>query len=172
MTKDNITLVIAILGFLLSFYTIVERYIQNRKHLEIHISYVFRIGNEPKATEILNIQIINKSREAITVSRMQVICENRVDGFGNFRKKLLTITNRSGNEITERNNWTSDILPIKIEGLGFFSGLLVSDKNNFVLTPKKKCKLILYTNKGKIISDYLFSEFDSNKLISECKSPD
>ena len=103
---------------------------------------------------------------------MVISCERKADGFGKYNKRLMDHTSRRGNEITERRILTADVLPVRIEGLGFFSGLLVSDGNMPVIVQDNECDITLLTNKGVIHSKYKFTDFSDSKLLSECRSSD
>jgi hypothetical protein len=172
MVNEITSFVIAIISIILSIYNFIAPFVRNRKKIEIIIPNVFRFGNGNQTSDVLNIKFINKSREAITISQMVISCERKGDGFGKYNKRLMNHTSKSGNEITERRIWTADVLPVKIEGLGFFSGLLVSDGNMPVIIPDNECDITLLTNKGPIHSKYKFADFSDWKLLSECRFPD
>ena len=172
MINEITSFVIAIISFILSIYNFIAPFVRNRKKMEIIISNVFRFGSGNQTSDILNIKFINKSREAITISQMIISCEKKADGFGKYNKRLMDHTSRIGNEITDRRFWTADVLPVRIEGLGFFSGLLVSDGNTPVIDQDNECNITLLTNKGTIHSKCKFPDFSDNKLLSQCRSSD
>ena len=83
--RNNVTLLIAIAGFALSLWNMVEAQLKNRKNVQIYVQNVFRSGPNEKDfyAEILNMTFINKSREAITLS------DGKIHRFGEYQQMLI-----------------------------------------------------------------------------------
>lgn len=119
--RDNVTFLIAVASFALSIWNFASDKIKNRKNLIVVVQNVFCLGPSPEKeyTEVLNICFINKSREAITLSRLELSSELGECVFGEYRLKLRTNSRKHGNKEVSRSEWYSDIFPIKVEGLGY-----------------------------------------------------
>ena len=172
-TRENVTLLIAVAGLVLSLWNTTEAHFKNRKNVQISIQDVFRAGPDPKGmyAEILNLTFINKSREAITLSGLSVECDGKTHQFGEYRQMLLENRHSVGKIETSRSTWFSDTFPQKIEGLGYVHMILSATAKEFCIEPQKTYVLTLYTNKGKIKKDFTSDIADLYKL-SDCRAPD
>lgn len=171
--RDNATLAIALAGLALSLLNIATACIKNRKSMEILVHDVFRSGPNYEGTysEILNVTFVNKSREAITLSGLTIECDEKIQRFGEYRQMLLENRSSTNKVETSCSTWFSDILPQKVEGLGYAHALLLSTGKDICIKQQCPYVLTLYTNKGKIVRTFTNDIADINKL-SECRAPD
>lgn len=170
--RENVTFFIAVSGFLISVWNFTESRIKNRKSISITVRNVFVFGPSPEGeyTEVLNITFENKSREAITLSRLRLICGGCTGEYGEFREKLVEQSHKVGTKETSRSIWFSDVLPVKLEGLGCAHLLICSSGGQRCITDGEKCQIELFTNKGIIKSDFT-AHFSDVKLLLRCRVP-
>lgn len=169
---DIVLNLISIAAFCLSVYNFVYELWKKRKRLLVSFNHVFHIGGSSNCTDIIHISIINKSSATICVCRLGVECNDKFDTFGDYRKRLLEIAKKNGNEINEYKTWTSNIFPVKLEPGGVFTGLISSSGSNQILEPNSPCKITLNTDKGKWKTLVYFTDFCDEKLLSKCRVPD
>ena len=171
--RDNVTFLIAVASFVLSIWNFVSDKLKNRKKLEIIVQNVFCMGpsREKEYTEVLNLHIINKSREAITLSGLELKVEKQTCQFGEYRLKLLTNSRKVGNKEVSRSEWYSDIFPIKVEGMGYAHIVLASTGTEKHIQEGEPYRLKIFSNKG-IVRKKVTSYFSSAELLSQCREPD
>lgn len=168
-----ITLGIAIFGAALSTWNWIEKHLENRKRVVVEMKNVFCFGPEAKTggyTEVLHLYIINKSREPITLSQLQMSCDAKSNRFGEYRMELHNRSNKKGSVEVTRRRWFSDTFPVKLEGLGYAHLLLSSTGDARCIEQGKKYLILIDSNKGKIRKEVTctFSEWD---LLPLCKEP-
>nr|DAG18568.1 MAG TPA: hypothetical protein [Caudoviricetes sp.] len=171
--QDWITPAIAVFGAVLSAWNWLERHLENRKRVVVEVKNVFCFGPEAKTggyTEVLHLYIINKSREPITLSQLQMSCDAQINRFGEYRMELHSQSNKKGSVEVIRRRWFSDTFPVKLEGLGYVHLLLASTGDVRCIEQGKKCLMRIDSNKGKIRKEITcaFSEWD---LLPLCKEP-
>lgn len=171
--QDWITLVIAVFGAVLSAWNWIEKHLENRKRVAVEVKNVFCFGPEAETggyTEVLHLYIINKSRESITLSQLQMSCDAKSNQFGEYRMELHSRSNKRGRVEVVRRRWFSDTFPVKLEGLGYAHLLLASTGDARCIEQGKKCRMRIDSNKGKICKEITceFSEWD---LLPLCKEP-
>ena len=171
--RDNVTFLIAVASFALSIWNFASDKIKNRKNLMIKVQKAFRFEMTPDNgyTEVLNVVVINKSREAITLSGMKLLTQSGNFRFGIDRRELVSISNKSGNKEISRSTWYSDVFPVKIEGLGYAQLLLSSTNKENGIQENEPYVLELFSNKGKVRKTFT-SDFSSAESLSQCRAPD
>lgn len=171
--RDNVTFLIAVASFALSIWNFASDKIKNRRNLIVEVQNVFCMGPSPEKeyTEVLNICFINKSREAITLSRLELSSELGKCAFGEYRLKLLTNSWKHGIKELSRSEWYSDIFPIKVEGLGYEHMVLSSTGSTKHIAENAPYKLKVFSNKG-IITKTFTSDFSNAGMLSQCREPD
>lgn len=172
-SRENVTFLIAVASFLLSGWNFVSDKLENRKKLDVTVCNVFCLGPslEKEYTEVLNLMVVNKSREAITLSGFAIKTENQTCQFGEYRLKLLTHSHKIGNKEVSRSEWYSDVFPIKIEGLGCAHMLLSSTGAEKHIQVDKPYRITISSNKG-IIKKTVTSDFSSAAQLLQCRAPD
>lgn len=171
--RENVTFLIAVASFGLSVWNFVSDKFRNRKKLEIVVCDVFCLGPSPEQeyTEVLNLNIINKSREAITLSGIEVSAKNQICRFGEYRLKLIVNSQKIGGKEVGRSEWNADVFPIKIEGMGYAHMLLASTGSKKYIQAGEPYKMKLFSNKGTI-TKVVTSDFSSVARLSQCRAPD
>lgn len=172
-SRENVTFLIAIASFGLSIWNFLSDKIKNRKNIEIEIQNVFCFGPSPdkKYTEALNIRFINRSRESITLSGLELSSGAGECRFGEYRLKLLMNSQKRGNKEISRSEWYSDTFPVKLEGLGFEHMILSSTSTERHIVENKPYTLKVFSNKGTVIRTFT-SGFSNVDMLSRCREPD
>lgn len=170
-TKENITFLIAVVGFVISLYNFFSALRQNRIRLSIDFSHVFRLGRGDKCLDALHVKIINRSYRPVIISRLTLSNPNGVRTFGSFRREVLRIEHRQNGEIYQRDIWMSDILPIKLEGNGYADLLLLSDEIGCFVTLDSENVVSLCTPQKTIRCKPIIRNFCDAKILSECREP-
>lgn len=169
---DWVTFGIALLGFGLSVYNFIKEIAKNRVSLDFMVQDIFHFSDSIQCSEIINLKVFNNSESAITLSKIEISCEDKSNIYGEYRKEMLQITSRKGKEVTGVFKWHSDILPVYIDGRSYASMMLTSTIPIETLKRKTKCRLSVHTNRGLVEKDFTFTDFSSEKLLSECRAPD
>ena len=171
-SRENVTFLIAISGFLLSVWNFAESKIKNRRALLVMVRNVFVLGPNPEGEylEVLNIAFVNKSREAIALSRLRIACGDSTGVYGELREKLIEHSHKVRTKETSRSTWFSDVFPVKLEGLDCANLLICSSGGQRCIEDGKKCQIELFTNKGIIRSDFI-AHFSGVELLWQCREP-
>lgn len=170
-TKENITFLIAVVGFVVSLYNFFAALRQNRIRLSIDIAHVFRIGYGNKCPEALHVKIINLSYRPVIISRLTVSNTAGIRTFGRFRREVLRIEHQRNGEIYQRDIWMSDTLPIKLEGNGYADLLLLADETGWFVSPDSENVVSVCTPQKTIRCKPLIQNFSDAKTLSECREP-
>lgn len=170
--QNNITFLIAIAGFGMSIYNFVYSIVQDRTRVEAEVSHVFRAGSATKCVEVINLRILNLSKIPVVLSRVTVKNYLRSGSFGSYRRKIYTHTVRSNGNVESQTIWTSDQLPIKIEGNGCVNLLLIADDKEPLLAANAENTFQLHTAKKTVCRNVHITNFSHFELLSECREPD
>lgn len=170
-TKENITFLIAVVGFVISLYNFFAALRQNRIRLSIDIAHVFRIGHCDKCPEALHVKIINLSYRPVIISRLTVSNTAGIRTFGSFRREVLRIEHQRNGEIYQRDIWMSDTLPIKLEGNGYADLLLLADETGWFVMPDSENVVSVCTPQKTIRCKRLIQNSSDAKTLSECREP-
>lgn len=173
---DSITFFIAVAGFVMSIYNFVVEYIRNRTRLRVEFKDFFRFESkgscELRCADVVRVSIVNLSNVPTVVSRVTIENKSHKGTFGTYRKQLLQIRNKTGNDVTREDAWISDILPVKIEANGCLNLLLVSDSDKERLIDLKSTNTIkLYTSRKRYRYKLNITDFSNEELLSQCREP-
>jgi len=155
MTKDNITLAIAIIGFVLSLYTWICTLIERKRNITIEIDnqaqWAVRFTTSKCQCWTTAVFINNKSHLQNSIHRISVLDEQGKEYFAQIPQQFVAHTFRK--LIDTDTKWFEKIIesakfPIDLNTLGsayeYIEFQLPIDFNH---TPQA---FILYTNRGKI----------------------
>lgn len=118
---NHITQIIAIVGFLISIYNLAISVMTQRKNFDIRIYGI----KSYKDVTFLNIGIENKSRLAIAITQMILICgEERIPCTA-VPTLVCTNTLREGNNIISMKQTFSSPLPLTVSGMAAQSALVL-----------------------------------------------
>ena len=171
--RDNVTLGLAAFGSVLSVLNLFRDWRKHRKNVSVTIQNIFNFGPDPdngRYTEVLNISIVNRSREAITISGLKIKCEDRQNRFGEYRLQLHRHSNKHSDRETSRMRWFSDVLPVKVEGLGCVRLLVASTGDARSLENGRWYVATLFSSKGRIFKIGK-CEFSDAEMLAHCKEP-
>lgn len=144
ITKDNITLAIALLGFGLSIFNVLRDLLTNRKNLSITAPLLFcdecNCGHS-----FLVLEFVNGSKLPITLTRIRSTIDGKTFELGRERIRMFEYSHpeRRGKVAED-----SAVTPVSIDPLGYSKLLLaIPDKPDI----QKLCiDLCIGTNRGKI----------------------
>lgn len=173
--RENITLAIAIAGFLLSVYTLFLDSVRNRMNLRVTVENVFRIQCGDIYSDILHIKVENRSKVPIILSKI-VLRNHFFDGdkafqsyqFGSKWSKIASpIKVEPGDPC-----WHANILPIRVEGYGCCNLFFTSDTDSASIALGQLNVLSIYTNKRTVHRNVWISQFSPLSRLSQCREPD
>lgn len=155
--RENITFLIAVVGFGLSIFNFVENRISNRKKLNFSIEYTY---NEAEYLFLVT-TITNCSRIPITLTSGKFIIHGQEHRIG---KQRLTLFTYLYPEKRGKQTEQSEVFPIKIEGLDYIRCLFATDE--FPINQPTQCNIHLETNRGSIKLKEIFpAPIDSLKEL-------
>lgn len=169
--KENITFVIAVIGFVISIYNFVYSLIQNHTRIKISVPHVFHIESPRRNFEMLHIQILNLSKNPVVISKISVKNTKYTGSFGAYRRELFSKTIRSNGIVVEQKKWFSDQFPVKIEGGSCVNLLLAVDKEMPAFAEGEQNVLKVHTAQRVIRYKLFLSSFSEKELLEECREP-
>ena len=170
--RSNITFLIAVVGFAMSIYNFMVNIVQNHTRIKVDLAHVFYCENMGRTVEIVNLKILNLSKNPVVLSQLNVKNDIQSGSFGTYRRKIYTETLRTDGKIVEEKTWFSNSLPVKIEGNGCANLLLISDERHPVFVKGSKNTLKLHTTKKTIKKEMVLTDFSEIKLLAVCREPD
>ena len=165
LSRDNVTFVIAVAGFVLSLWNTLHDWFRNRKALIIEAKEVFSLSDpEGQTTEIVKFIATNKSKEPITLSGLSISCCEKSNEFGEYRLCL-------ARQLNDKTEWHAMIFPIKIEGLGGELLFFASSGDRSVIRLNEPCTAEFRSNKGILKMQFVVSEFADQSFIQSSQYP-
>ncbi len=152
-------IIISLISFAFSAYVFIFQLLKNRKNIHIEIPNYFTSRDR----DILNLHIINKSREPICISRIYIESVDKKEFCGLYKERLGSFT--FADEPTVR--YKSDNLPQFISGLGFRNLILICPPK--LVTLNHQSKIIFYTNKGLIKKKFTIDHYNESRNIFRIK---
>lgn len=155
LTRENITLALAILGSLGTLFTWAYNFLQNRKNISVHI-VGHRYSDFDENSFLLYMSFVNNSRIPISITSISI----NVDGIYHSCQEIpittFEETTRCKDKILSHHEYKSMPLPIALAGLSgtsgyvyfeFPEGKLQSDATHLIVQ--------VSTNRGKAIEKKL-----------------
>lgn len=153
LVRENITFLIALVGFMLSLWNFFSDHWRNRCSFSVeYISHYCGIHPNGKTVLQLRLNIVNKSSVPISISRM----------FLNYKRQELEFlfpsvcvwefTKRRNHEIVKQEEINSQAIPFKIEGHGAVGGyflVYVPPEARGDFSQKTKIKISMQTSRQK-----------------------
>lgn len=173
--RDNITLAIAIAGFLLSVYTLLLEHLKNRMNLRVSVGNVFRIQCGDIYSDVLHIKVENRSKLPIILSKI-VLRNHFFDGnkafqayqFGNKWSIIVApVKAEPGDQC-----WHANVLPMRIDGYGCCNLFFTSDTDSESIALGQFNLLSVYTNKRTIHKKVRISCFSPLSQLTQYREPD
>lgn len=122
-TKENITFALAVFGSVGTLISAIASFIHRHKKLSIHISKLYFDHTSIWLYCIFE----NKSQLPISINSLSVQIKNIFIHTSQIPQKVLEITDRSGNTITNRREFYSISFPIFLPALGGTAGYVYFD---------------------------------------------
>lgn len=150
LTKENITFLIAVLGFLLSLYNFLRDILQNR--MKLHVTYKNHLISEHDHMGItISMSIENKVKVPISISRVFLNIDDTSLEFYWIPQFVFQATQKCRDEILDEINVHTIPLPAHIEGYGIIGGFFfckspVPISNAELLSAKTS--ITIHSNKG------------------------
>lgn len=146
LTKENITLAIAILGLLGSIFSWVFNFLSRRKKIRFLIYDYQRLGDIHQFV----FSIENLSQLPISISRIFLVIDNKKYECTYIPKRVSETTREIGRKVIERKSEYSLPMPIVLTSLGAMHGYVIFEncpKN--LENPQTPATLLLHTNRGR-----------------------
>lgn len=148
ITLDNITSILGVLGFVMSFVTWIKEWVTQRINLSGELtSAMFGVDKA-----VVYVVFENHSRLPVSISKINLIANNARHPCTNTSKWISQNARISGGKTVYEQNEFSTSLPCSIPELGAISTvLLFEDFQQNLLTGSKSLNLEVCTSRGKIV---------------------
>lgn len=150
LTKDNITFLIAVFGFLLSVYNFLRELLQNR--MSLHVTYKnHHISSHDKMGITLSLSIENKVKIPLSISRIFLNINNESLEFYWIPQFVFRATQSSKGNIYDEINIHTIPLPVQIEGYGIVGGFFFVKSSRTITNEElfsSKTSITIYSSKG------------------------
>ena len=157
---NNISIIISAIALIISIINLISNIKSNWKKLDIGMNNYTHSLVDDKEFYIFNIELINKSRLPISISEM-IIEINKKEYKINKAPKLLAERDRKrGKEIIRHAEVHSVAFPINLQGLSSQQAFIVMNGPKSI--DDKKNKVIINTNRGKIVKHIEFGNYSQN----------
>lgn len=149
-TKENMTLIISLLGLILSISNTTYLFIVNRKNLKVTFKNYVDCSRTDKSM-FFNLIIENRSRTKISISRMFLIIDELKVEFDAYPAPVFWRTEKTGERIDSSITIYSQTIPKDIDGLCSVGGLFEIENFPFKeFYNSKSLMLEIYTSRGLI----------------------
>lgn len=154
VTRENLTFVIAVAGFLLSLFNFIKDCWNSRCHLSvIYKNHTAGISRRNKTSINVHLIFENKSSKRIAVTRMFLVFHNQKYEFLFPENEVWSFTKRSGGEIIKNDTIYTQQLPFDIDGNGALGGyfrVLLPPEAVSDFSKSTVLNLVIYTNRKKL----------------------
>ena len=148
LTRENISLVIAVIGFILSVYNFVHEKMQNRMKINIPYKNHFIAEHDHKSITI-SLAFENLVKNPISISRIYLCVDDKKYDFYWIPQFVLRATQQTNGQVIDEINVHSIPLPFTIEGYGVVGGFFFTKAPQSIYTLESaNTSLLVYSNKG------------------------
>lgn len=148
LTRENISLVIAVIGFILSVYNFVHEKMQNRMKINITYKNHFIAEHDHKSITI-SLAFENLVKNPISISRIYLCVDDKKYDFYWIPQFVLRATQQTNGQVIDEINVHSIPLPFTIEGYGVVGGFFFTKAPQSIYTLESaNTSLLVYSNKG------------------------
>lgn len=159
LTRDNITLVLSLIGSVGTITTWIVSYVKSRKNISIQIIKL----TKPKNYLIIYAMLNNRSRLPITVESLSVIICDKKYTCSLLPKKVFETSTKTGNIVKDHKEYYTLPFPINIPSLSGMSGYFLFDlpeeASQKLSTP---LTMLIHSNRGKALEKKLSFEHEAN----------
>jgi len=164
-TRQNVTLLLSIIGTLGTVYTLISTLIFQRKSLRIEV-LGFSV-NPDRADGLMYITVENLSRLPIAITSIEIVFSDVFIPCSHESVRIGEHIRRIGGETVERGPHYSINFPIKLSSLGASSGYLHFDNIPRTLSElPKEVTLQVQTNRGSVKKSKLSIHQESLTFLS------
>ena len=151
LSKENVTLLLSILGIAGSASSWLYTIIKSRKRFEVRIN-----GYRANAHGVLlHVQLINKSTLALSIGNIS-ICSGKEYPANPLPAKVLSRTHRVGDEVKSHKEYYSMSFPVNLPPLCGVSGYLYFSSGEEIFPQlSNNVTLIVHTNRGREVKKTL-----------------
>lgn len=151
ITKENITLFIAIAGFVMSFMGCISR----RKSLSVRILR-YRIYGECEKYMYAYIAFENRSQLPIAITRLSLLMDGKTYDAIQIPQRIFERKRTIGKEVISRTEEYSTAIPIQLQSLGACTALIFFDTLPALTeTQPTHLTFLIGTNRGKAMKTLL-----------------
>lgn len=148
LTRENISLVIAVIGFILSVYNFVHEKMQNQMKINITYKNHFIAEHDHKSITI-SLAFENLVKNPISISRIYLCVDDKKYDFYWIPQFVLRATQQTNGQVIDEINVHSIPLPFIIEGYGVVGGFFFTKAPQSIYTLESaNTSLLVYSNKG------------------------
>lgn len=152
LTKDNITLTIAIAGFIISLINFAYFFIVRKRKITINFGAYGIRNYHDKQLLLIRYRLDNNSQLPISITRMQILFNRKKYDCDNREHVAEEYSYKKAGQLVYESTVTTDILPVNLSSLASHTGFL-----GFVIPPdtipenEKSLTFRICTNRGGAI---------------------
>lgn len=163
-TKENITFIIAILGFGLSVYNFTKDIIQNRFKIDLKLKAYVPVEYYSETQFMFKMCIENKSKLPVSISRIILHINSESFDFDSVPHPAYSNIQRTGKKITNEIHIQTISVPQTIPGLGILGDFFYVITNPNILPELPNNAVIeIITNRGN--KKFLISNYQYQRLM-------
>lgn len=149
ITRDNITLLLSIVGALGTCITLISSFLHKRKNLKIHISDAEY--KESQNQMLLTLTFENRSQLPIAITSVHIFLNGHELSAAEYPICVGQYTHRHGSEVVDRKFLYNLNFPITVQQLGAFAGkMLLEFSPKELENPSIPLTLQVYSTRGRV----------------------
>lgn len=149
ITRDNITLLLSVIGALGTCITLISSFLHKRKNLKIHISNAEYKENQNQM--LLTLTFENRSQLPIAVTSVNIFLNGHELSVAEYPICVSQYTHRRGQEVIDRKFLYNINFPVTIQQLGAFAGqMLLEFSPKELENPSTLLTLQVHSTRGKV----------------------
>ena len=149
ITRDNITLLLSVIGALGTCITLISSFLHKRKNLKIHITDAEYNKNQNQM--LLTLAFENRSQLPIAITSVRIFLNGHELSAAKYPICVSQYTHRHGSEVVDRKFLYNLNFPITIQQLGAFAGkMLLEFSPKELENPSTPLTLQVHSTRGKV----------------------
>ena len=145
ITRDNITLLLSVIGALGTCITLISSFLHKRKNLKIHITDAEYNKNQNQML------FENRSQLPIAITSVRIFLNGHELSAAKYPICVSQYTHRHGSEVVDRKFLYNLNFPITIQQLGAFAGkMLLEFSPKELENPSTPLTLQVHSTRGKV----------------------
>ena len=143
ITRDNITLLLSVIGALGTCITLISSFLHKRKNLKIHITDAEYNKNQNQM--LLTLAFENRSQLPIAITSVRIFLNGHELSAAKYPICVSQYIHRHGSEVVDRKFLYNLNFPITIQQLGAFAGKMLLE-----FSPSTPLTLQVHSTRGKV----------------------